>query len=73
MDEGGRKLSSSLLEAATIFLCFLRQATVVKWGCNKEEPRERGTIWQKLDVIYGVNTDFSTALSPCGTQAVCGS
>ncbi len=72
----GRKreeVKFSLLEAATIFLCLLRQATVVKWGCNKEEPRERGTIWPNLDVIYGVNTDFSTACSPCGSWEVSGS
>lgn len=63
----------SLLEAATIFLFALRQATVVKWGYDKEEPREHGTIWPNLDVIYGVNTDFSTVRSPRGFWEVRGS
>lgn len=64
------EVESFLPEASTIFSCLLKQATVVKWGCNKEESRECGTIWPNLDVIYGVNTDFSTVLSPCGTWAV---
>lgn len=60
------EVESFLPEASTISLCYLKQAAVVKWGCNKEESREHGTIWPNLDVIYGGNTDFSTVHSPCG-------